>query len=97
MAIARDADNFFLNPQEALNLMLAQNGAIVETGTTAITAKKIFCIEFIESGAFSALTMENLSGDALTSVTLPQGFKLYGRISAFTLSSGKVIAYLYAD
>lgn len=71
---------------------MAKNGAVVETGTTAVTGS--FCaIQVIEEATFSTLTSANWSGDALTSVAIPAGTIIYGAFSAFTLTSGKVIAY----
>lgn len=67
-------------------------GAVVETGTTAITGD-FEAIQVIEAATFSTLTAPNWSGDALTSVSIPAGTILYGYFTAFTLSAGKVIAY----
>ena len=77
----------------ALNLGFGMNGATVETGTTAITGGNFIAIQVIEDAVFSTLTMTDYDGDALTSVTFPAGFVIYGRCTAFTLTSGKVIAY----
>jgi len=88
---------------EAQNAALGQAGAIVETGTTAITGKNIVAIQFIEDTVFSALTPADTTngygvpaanGDTLASVTLPAGMTIYGRWTAFTLASGKIIAYI---
>tara|TARA_R110000824_G_scaffold156675_1_gene329863 strand:- start:1267 stop:1572 length:306 start_codon:yes stop_codon:yes gene_type:complete len=88
---------------EAQNAALGQAGAIVETSTTAITGKNIVAIQFIEDTIFTALTpadtthgygVGSYNGDTLGSVTLPAGMTIYGRWTAFTLASGKVIAYI---
>ena len=67
-------------------------GAVFESGTTAVAGE--FCaILVVEAAVFSALTWPELTGDAMTSVTIPAGVTIYGQITAFTLSSGKVLAY----
>jgi len=88
---------------EAQNAALGQAGAIVETGTTAITGKSIVAIQFIEDTIFTVLTPADTTngygvpaanGDTLASITLPAGMTIYGRWTAFTLASGKIIAYV---
>lgn len=65
-------------------------GADVVSNTNAQTGP--FCaVEFVTAGAFSALTGSNMN--SFTGVTFPAGTRILGRISAFTLSSGTVIAY----
>ena len=96
MPVAFDTDNHYFKQVEVDNLSLGQNGAIVETGTTAVTGVNVVCFQCIEATVFSTLT-GNYTGDNLTGVTLPAGFTFFGRFSAFTLTSGKVIAYKYAD
>jgi hypothetical protein len=92
---AFDADNHFFKPVESDNLSLGQNGATVETGTTAVTGS-FFAIQCIADTVFSSLT-GNYDGDTLAGSTLTSGTIIFGRFSAFTLTSGKVIAYKYAD
>tara|TARA_B100000902_G_C27163182_1_gene839846 strand:+ start:685 stop:984 length:300 start_codon:yes stop_codon:yes gene_type:complete len=89
---------------ESGNVGLGQAGAILETGTTAITGKEIVAISFLEDTVFTTLTPEsgtnlyigdsNNNGDTSDSITFPQGMTIFGRWSAFTLASGKVVAYL---
>jgi len=89
---------------ESGNVGLGQAGAILETGTTVISGKKIIAFSFISDTIFTTLTPEsgtnlyigdsNNNGDTSDSITFPQGMTIYGRWSAFTLASGKVIAYL---
>ncbi len=89
---------------ESGNVGLGQAGAILETGTTAITGKEIVAISFLEDTVFTTLTPEsgtnlyigdsNNNGDTSDSITFPQGMAIFGRWSAFTLASGKVVAYL---
>lgn len=79
------------NNSETLALAMGRGGARIEAGTTARTGN--FCaIQFITAGAFTALTIANSDG-TWTGVTFPAGFVIYGDITAFTLSSGSVIAY----
>lgn len=69
-----------------------QAGAIFESGTDAVTGD--FCsLQVLETATFSALTWPELSGDTLTGVAIPAGITIYGQITGFTLSSGKVLAY----
>jgi len=93
-----DTDLHFFKSGEADNLAFGQNGFLIESGTTALTGLKVACIVFIEAGAFTTFTASPTpTGDAITGITFPAGFHIFGRISAFTLTSGKVIAYKYAD
>jgi hypothetical protein len=87
---------------EAGSVALGQAGAIVETSTTAVTGKSIVAIQMIEDTVFAALTpsdttngygVGSYNGDTLGSVTLPAGMTIYGHWTAFTLTSGKIIAY----
>tara|TARA_R110002074_G_scaffold242477_3_gene414326 strand:+ start:1827 stop:2132 length:306 start_codon:yes stop_codon:yes gene_type:complete len=89
--------------QEAQNAALGQAGAIVETSNTAVTGKSIVAIQFIEDSVFTVLTPSDTTngygvgtsynGDTLASITLPAGMTIYGHWTAFTLGSGKIIAY----
>ena len=92
-----------LTVQEAQNAALGQAGAIVETSTTAVTGKSIVAIQFIEDSVFTVLTpsdttngygVGSYNGDTLASITLPAGMTIYGHWTAFTLASGKIIAYV---
>jgi hypothetical protein len=68
-----------------------QRGAKIVTDTSATTGE--FCaLQILEDATFSALTWPELEG-ALTSISIPSGTVIYGQITAFTLSSGKVLAY----
>ena len=52
-----------------------------------------FCaIQILEDTTFSALTWPELEG-SLAGVTIAAGTVIYGQITAFTLTSGKVLAY----
>jgi hypothetical protein len=68
-----------------------QRGAKIVTDTSATTGE--FCaLQILEDATFSALTWPELEG-ALTGFSIPAGTVIYGQITAFTLSSGKVLAY----
>lgn len=68
-------------------------GAVIETGTTAITGQNFHAISALEDTVFASLTAGNWSGDSTASMPLPKGMTIYGSFTAFTLTSGKVIAY----
>lgn len=70
----------------------AEYGAVVETGTTAITGnfQSIFAIA---DATFTNLVATNWSGDTYTGIVLKAGNTIYGAFTAFTLASGSVIAY----
>jgi hypothetical protein len=70
---------------------LGQFGAVVETGTTAITGN-FAAITVLDDATFSAIGGD-ISGDNLTGFAIPKGITLFGRFTGFTLTSGKVIAY----
>ena len=73
-----------------------QAGNVNESGTTAITGD--FCaIQILTDAVFSLITDSLASGDAITSLTLPAGLVLYGKFTAFTLTSGAVRAYKSAE
>lgn len=92
-----DNDLNVFNVQEANNLMLGQNGAVFESGTTALTAQKIYCIHCITATVFATLTNDPAwTGDTFTGVSIPAGTMLFGRFSAITLTSGSILCYKYA-
>lgn len=68
-------------------------GAVFENGTTAITGQNFHAIAALEDTIFASLVSSNWTGDPLTSMPLPKGMTIYGNFTAFTLTSGKVIAY----
>ena len=87
---------------ESGNVGLGQGGAIFEDGTTAISSKKIVAIQFVDDSAFTTLTPSTSdfigtaggNGDAIDADNVfPAGMVIYGQWTAFTLSSGSVIAY----
>jgi len=70
-----------------------QAGVVVETGTTAVTGS-FSSITILADAVFSAFTETDATGDAMTGFTIPAGVTLFGKITAFTLTSGKVRAYV---
>ena len=70
-----------------------QNGVVTETGTTAVTGD-FYAIQILADAVFSTFTERNGSGDAMTGFTISAGQTLFGSITAFTLTSGKVRAYV---
>ena len=91
----QDLHNF--KQGEVDNLSLGQNGATLESGTTSVTGK-FFCIFFIEDTVFASLTNDPAwTGDAITTVTFLAGTYIYGRFTAFQLTSGAVLAYKFED
>ena len=86
-----DKDLAYWKAAEVDNLSLGSNGALIVTGTNANTGEW-YAIQVIEDAAFSALTGFQLQG-TWTGVTFAAGTIIYGRFTAFTLSSGKVVAY----
>lgn len=63
----------------------------IESGTTALTNLHCFAVSCITATVFAVLT--GTSGDAITGVTFPAGFTIYGNFTAITLTSGSVVIY----
>jgi hypothetical protein len=86
------------NQSQANLQSFGQNGFNVVTGTDAQTGD-YSAITVAEEAAFSSITGNNVrlngtaSTDALDGVTLAAGTTIFGKITGFTLASGKVIAY----
>lgn len=68
-------------------------GAIYESGTTAITGQNFCAIWASTAAVFSVLTASDWTGDTTASFALPAGSTIYGHFTAFTLTSGAVVAY----
>lgn len=71
---------------------VVSRGCVVEVGVDAITGDFIAMYVFA-AATFTLFTMPSNSGDAMTGFAVPAGTWIYGSITAFTMSSGKVIAY----
>lgn len=70
-----------------------QHGVVVETGTTAITGNFV-AIQVLNDATFSAFAENSASGDAMTGFSIPAGITIFGDITGFTLSAGKVRAHI---
>ncbi len=85
-----------LNPTtgvaNAVSGLMGERGGVIETGTTAVTGD-FSAIQCLADTVFSVLTLPDFVGDALTAITIPAGTIIYGNCTAFTLTSGRVIAY----
>ena len=75
---------------EANNLGLGQAGAVLETGTTAISGKNVIAFTLLEDTVFTTLTPKgsslyigdsNNNGDTSDSITFPQGVTIFGNWS----------------
>jgi hypothetical protein len=70
-------------------------GSVFSKTTAAVTAPTgvaFHAIQVVADAVFSSLT-GNIMGDAITGVTIPAGQVIFGNFTAFTLTSGSVIAY----
>jgi hypothetical protein len=74
------------------SLALGQYGAFYEAGTDAVSGN-FACITALEDSVFSSLSASNWSGDSTATLPLKAGITIFGKFTAFTLTSGKVIAY----
>lgn len=68
------------------------NGNVVTTNTTAVTGL-FSSVQILEDATFTVFTETGSEGQAMTGFSIPAGVTLYGKITAYTLSSGKVRAY----
>ena len=67
---------------------------VADTSAHTNSGKGYFCIENAASGVIATVTASDINdGTAVTAYTLGAGERLFGRISTFTLTSGKVKAY----
>ena len=69
-----------------------QAGVTVTTNTTAVTGS-FTAIQVLEDATFSVFTETGAAGQAMTGFVVTAGTILFGRITAYTLTSGKVRAY----
>lgn len=79
---------------------LGEDGVINETGTTKVDApegKYFAALQILDDANFSALTDAGATDDVITGITILARQILFGRFSTFTLTSGKVRAYLRRD
>lgn len=69
------------------------NGVTVTTNTTAVTGGNFRAITMLADTVFSVLTETGVTGQSMTSITLPAGLTIFGNFTAYTLASGAVRAY----
>ena len=67
-------------------------GVVVTTNTSAVTGS-FSAVQVLADATFSAWAEDGASGQAMTGFVVPAGTVLYGRITGYTLTSGKVRAY----
>lgn len=73
-----------------------QAGVTVTTNTSSVAAPaggSFTAVQVLEDATFSAFTEIGASGQSMTGFVVPSGVTLFGRITAYTLTSGKVRAY----
>ena len=76
-------------------LEFSHQGGVVVNDTTATTGN-FGAIQVINDAVFSAITApEYTNASDLTTITITAGTGLYGRFTAFTLTSGVVVAHAY--
>ena len=69
-----------------------QAGVTVTTNTNAVTGS-FTAIQVLEDATFSAFAETGAAGQSMTGFVIPAGVTLFGRITGYTLTSGKVRAY----
>jgi len=74
-----------------LRHLMGQRGTINTANTTAVTGVEVSCIQIVEDTVFTSLTEENATGTA--HLTWLRGEWIFGRITGYQLTSGKVRAY----
>jgi len=73
-------------------IALGTLGATYESGTSAIVGE-FGAIQALADSVFSLFTATDWDGDTTASMPLPAGAVVFGQITAFTLTSGRVVAY----
>jgi hypothetical protein len=83
---------------------LGKFGAEFITNTTASSANKNYCaITMLEDTTFTTLTASNWSAGSTSSlytgstITYPKGLTIFGRFTAVTLATGKILCYKGAN
>ncbi|MBD2200147.1 MULTISPECIES: arabinofuranosidase catalytic domain-containing protein [Calothrix] len=89
-----DAINFNLLNKK-LSEDLGKYGGVVTTDTSTVTGS-FSVIQILNDTVFSSITVDGVSG-ALTGYTIPAGQTIYGDITTYKLTSGKVLAYKSSD
>lgn len=83
-----------MNNNDFSNNVGANNGVVIESGTTAVTGD-FYAIQVLVAATFTTFTERGASGDAMTGFEVPAGTVLTNAlgITAFTMSAGTVRAY----
>ncbi len=84
--------NYTTTKAQAVSGLMGERGGVIETGTTPVVGD-FSAIQCIDDTVFSVLTLPDFIGDSLAGSTILAGTIIYGYCTAFTLTSGKVIAY----
>lgn len=71
---------------------MGQRGAINTANTTAVTGVQVSCIQILRDAVFSSITEEGSTGSI--ELEWERGEFIFGRITGYQLTSGKVRAYL---
>jgi len=69
-----------------------QFGVTYESGAT-VTTGSYWLIKVITTATFTTLTITGQDGDAIAGNAFPVGAEIMGKITAFTLASGSILAY----
>jgi len=81
----------FADINQDTGLSVGQNGA--HYVTAGGSSGKFGAIQATEDAVFSILVASNWTGDSTAGLKLPAGASIFGEFTAFTLTSGKVLAY----
>jgi hypothetical protein len=81
----------FADINQDTGLSVGQNGAVYVTSGSA--TGKFGAIQATEDAVFASITASNWAGAPAAGLKLPAGASIFGEFTAFTLTSGKVIAY----
>lgn len=74
--------------------MVGGQKSLLVTDTNAVTSKNLSAIQVIEDSVFSVLTSATMSVQgAIADASFAAGTVIFGNFTAFTLTSGAVIAY----
>lgn len=82
-----------LSTEDLSALVPGSSGTIVVTTNTTAVSGTFSAIQILEDTIFSSLTEIGVSGQSMTGFTLLAGTTIFGRFTAYTLTSGKVRAY----
>lgn len=78
---------------DGYEVSLIQDSPVVVTTNTSAVTGNFRAIQVLEDATFSVFTESGASGQAMTGFAVQAGITLFGHITAYTLTSGKVRAY----